>query len=368
MEGQSQPVTWHSIETLRSLHQWRACSPLTPDDQCDDVERIISFPDIAPYLFTVDRSDHVQYRLVVGFLQSLKVPLLPGLQSQASWAPVECDQDLSLMIRTLPKLISLATRAAPTLWTDPAYLVFIRCTVLECWTILKDPYRLELILWWLDVERMRIGIQRKEPGWKSVWKDTKKWVKDFLKAIPSSDVVATLALYRSYADMESEAGNPDEGIRVLQMLLSMHSGNPFQQEDARIKSELLRLWLSYAHLLMAQDLDSTLAYFVALGSGSGFASKAAPATPSSVLKARRWYEALYEGIVKDRYAHQVRGVGLFHVADFSVDFLACYSYLLCFSNDTSSAVKVVRQCLKCWKDQEGDDSGINGRFEERFVQ
>lgn len=67
---------WCRVEKLRSLEQWQVWTPVEKDSQdreCIDVERCVAFDEISPFLFLNERNGCIQFRLVVGCLQSLGV-------------------------------------------------------------------------------------------------------------------------------------------------------------------------------------------------------------------------------------------------------------------------------------------------------
>lgn len=155
--GRPQPAVWRSVESLRSAEHWQPWTGLEETDECDDPERSVSFTDLSPFIFHTERTGRVQFRLIVGCLQSLGVPLLPGSQAQLLWAPLQIEEDLVFSLAGLPELIRLSSTGMPDLINSQSYYAFIRRVVIQSWTLLPDPYRLELALWWMDVERARAG-------------------------------------------------------------------------------------------------------------------------------------------------------------------------------------------------------------------
>ena len=153
--GGAQPTVWHSVEALRCTEQWQPWTSSEEMEECDDPERSVPFTDLSSYLFLTERNPRVQFRLAVGCLQSLGVPILPASKAQLHWAPLEVEEDLLFSINKVPELFQLTGSALPTLLNSPSYVAFLRRIVVQSWTLLPDPYRLELALWWLDVERAR---------------------------------------------------------------------------------------------------------------------------------------------------------------------------------------------------------------------
>ena len=347
--GQPYPVVWHRIEQLRSLEQWQSWTAVSgQSDECDDPERCVPFTDLSPYLFSCGRESHLQFRLVVGSLQSLGVPLLPGLQIQHFWAPVVEEDNVMHLLSSVPELVSLP-HCEPTLLNNPSYLAFIRQVILQARPLLVEPYRLEVMLFWFHVEGARIAaIFRLKPRTEAsrAWKETKGWIKNLLKTIPPQDAVSTLSLYCAYAAAEACALNVEESARILQMLLTMYSSNPFGVQE-NWRAALLRTWLAYIQLLVRKGcLEEALSYLVALGAGSAFSVKMAPATPAMTLKARRKYESLTaEMSYAIPPAQSCNGIGLFHLPDETVDLIACYSLFLSLTDGSLSAFEAVNRWL-----------------------
>lgn len=371
--GGAQPTVWHSVEALRSTEQWQPWTSSLEMEECDDPERSVPFTDLSSYLFLTERNPRVQFRLAVGCLQSLGVPILPASKTQLFWAPLEVEEDLLYSINKLPELFRLTGSALPTLLNNPSYVTFLRRIVLQSWTLLPDPYRLELALWWLDVERARSShlgkviyhlirfylvnsfysfkaqrLSRVE--FNRSWKETKNWIKGFLKIIPPSDLTSTLCLYTSYARLELEAGHPEESGRILQMLLQMNgSTNPLTQNrlsQAR-KAALIHTWTCYIHFLLLNNRSTTLAQLVALASGSPFSPDPGQPSPASLLKAKRKFQAMTqpEEEEEEKYSAATSHTGLFHQPDEELDLLFCYAYFLSLSEGLLPAYTLVHHWL-----------------------
>ena len=349
--GQSYALVWHHIERLRSVEQWQAWTPLdNEDDECDDVERRIPFSDLLPYLFCHDKEAHLQFRVVIGSLQSLGIPLLPALQVQVFWAPVAAESDM-IHLMVPPSDFTCLSSCHPTVMNSYSYLSFIRRIILRSYAVLAEPYRLELILNWLHVEQLRIKIafrQKPQAEANSLWKETKGWIKNFLKTVAPENVTSTLMVYHAYTAVEREAGNVEESCRISKMLLSVYKSNPlYQLEESR--AALLRMWFSYIKVLISQrSYEEGFAQLVALGAGSTFTKETSPATPAMVLKARRKYESLFADISKEMSLNNSH-IGLFHHPDEVVDILGCYSYFLTMTEGSLSASKAIHNWLAASK-------------------
>lgn len=348
--GQSHAIVWHRIEYLRSMDQWQAWTPVDDEDECDDVERRIPFTDLSPYLFYNEKEAHLQFRVVVGSLQSLGMPLLPALQVQLFWAPVSAESDM-LYSMTPPSDLTCLSSSEPTVMNSYSYLSFIRRIILQSYAVLADPYRLELILNWLHIEQLRIEttfrlIPQTEAN--SIWKETKGWIKNFLKTIPPENVTSTLLVYHAYTTVERAAGNVEESGRISKMLLSVYKSNPLYQ-PGESRAAILRMWFSYIKFLMCQCFyEEAFAQLVALGGGSAFTSQTSPATPAMILKARRKYESLFSEISKEMSFNDAP-VGLFHYPDEVVDILGCFSYFLSMTEGSLSAYKIIHNWLAASK-------------------
>ena len=347
--SQSRPVVWHRMEHLRNMEQWQSWTS-GEDDECDDVERCISFADLSPYLFCYEENPHLQFRVVVGSLQSMGIPLLPALQTQLFWAPITMESDMVHLLGSFSDLTSLSS-SEPTIMNNNSYVSFIRRIILLNYAVLPEPYRLEVILNWLKVEELRVrNTFRLKPQSEAnnVWKETKGWIKNFLKTIPSENCVSTLLLYNAYTAVEKEAGNVEETGRISKMLLSAYTSNPlYNLEESR--AALLRTWFSYIQFLMAQhSYEEALSQLVALGAGSAFTKKTSPATPAMTLKAKRKYESLFHEICNEMSVNDSH-IGLFHHPDAVVDILGCYSYFLSMTEGSLPAYKAVNHWLASTK-------------------
>jgi len=345
--GQSHAVVWHRIEHLRSMEQWLAWTPVDDEeDECDDVERRILFTDLSPYLFFHEREAHLQFRLVIGSLQSLGVPLLPALQVQLFWAPITAESDMIYLIAP-PSDLTCLSSSEPTVMNNYSYLSFVRQIILQSYAVLAQPYRLELILNWLLVEQLRIKVTfhvKPQAEASSLWKETKGWIKNFLKTIPPDNIISTLMTYQAFTAIEREAGNMEESGRISKMLLSVYKSNPlYQLEESR--SAQLKMWFSYIKFLTYQRCyEEAFAQLVALGAGSTFTKQTPSATPAMILKARRKYESLFGEISQEVSSNDCQ-IGLFHHPDAVVDILGCYSYFLTMAEGSLSACKAIHNWL-----------------------
>ncbi|XP_045026385.1 nuclear exosome regulator NRDE2 [Daphnia magna] len=350
--NQSFPVIWRLIESLRSREHFQACSSST---DCDDEDRFVSFTDLSPYLFIGEKKNHLQFRLLFGCLVSLGIPILPASQAQLFWAPLVLEDNLLRCLANVPKIASLSS-SQPNIVNNMSYLTFLRRIVLQTYRLIKQPYQLELALWWLDVERVRIGaIARSstQVDVKNRWKEAKTWVKAFLKDVSSSDSVTTLLLYNGYAALELQMGNEEEYRKILSQLMKMYSVNPLlveQEKNPGLKAALIRIWFSYARSLLrckAQgkpNQQAALAQLVALGAGSTFSDRGTY-TPAMLLKAKRKYQAVLQQMNENSIVDKVSENLTFLYPDELVELLGCYSYFLSLTEGCRSAFHMVEQWL-----------------------
>lgn len=237
-----------------------------------------------------------------------------------------------------------------------SYLTFVRRTVLQCYRLIKQPYQLELALWWLDVERVRIGaIVRSSTQAESNrrWKETKAWTKTFLKDISGSDSVTTLLLYNGYAALEREMGNEEEYRKILSQLMKMYCANPLameQEQNPALRAALIRIWFSYARSLLRckdheqADQRSALAHLVALGAGSTF-SECSTCTPAMLLKAKRKYQTVLQQMSECNGLYEDSENVTFWHPDELVELLGCYSYFLSLTDGCRAAFQMVEKWL-----------------------
>ena len=313
---------WHKVEQLRDLEQWQAWSPnghSSQEIECMDPERCVSFDDISPLLFLCERKDPMKFRLLVGCLQSLGVPLLPACQANLFWSPLGATEEDFLSSLKLNSELILLPSSLPGVRNSPSYLAFMRRLILECRPLLQEPYRLELTLWWLNVERIRIKTSVNMKGDHFSWKDTKNWLKNLLKSIQTDDLVSLLMLYNFYAAIEETNGNAEESGRILLMLLSTYSSNPLTDEklSKEVKAALIYTWFSYVRHLLTRKSDSArseaLAHLVALGVGSSFSRKHSGQSPATVLKAKRKFETFFSDMLSSETSTPF--IGLFNFPD-----------------------------------------------------
>ncbi|XP_057380946.1 nuclear exosome regulator NRDE2-like [Daphnia carinata] len=349
--NQSFPIIWHRIECLRSREHFQACSSST---DCDDEDRFVSFTDLSPYLFICEKKYHLQFRLLFGCLVSLGIPLLPASQAQLFWAPHFLEDNLLRCLVNVPKIASLSS-SQPDIVNNMSYLTFLRRIVLQTYRLIKQPYQLELALWWLDVERVRIGaIARSstQAECKNRWKEAKTWIKAFLKDVSSSDSVTTVLLYNGYAALELEMGNEEEYRKILTQLMKIYSDNPLlveQEKNPGLRAALIRIWFSYARSLLRcknrekSDQPTALAHLVALGAGSTFSDRCTY-TPAMLLKAKRKYQTVLQQM-NESIVDKVSGNLTFLHPDELVELLGCYSYFLSLTDGCRSAFHMVEQWL-----------------------
>lgn len=357
--GQSFPVVWHKMEYLRSHEHFQACSN---SSDCDDEDRFVSFADLSQYLFVCEKKDRLQFRLVVGCLVSLGVPLLPASQAQLFWAPLVHEDNLLQLLANVPKVASLSS-SLPDILNSISYLTFVRRVILQCYSMLTPPHQLELALWWLDVERVRIrAIVRssKQSDINRSWKETKCWIKAFLKNIPSTDSASTVLLYNGYAAVEREVGNEEEYQKILGQLLQMYSANPLvmdqQQSKTGFRAALIRTWFSYSRSFLQSknrqqpNHSLALAQLVALGAGVSFSPHGTPPTPAILLKAKRKYQAMLQDFSSSAIECDVSSFDVetpfFNSPDEFIELLRCYSYFLSLSEGCLPAFQMVQQWLE----------------------
>lgn len=346
--GQAFPVVWHRVEFLRSREQWQACSDR---NDCDDEERVVSFNDISQYLFFFEKRSGLQFRLVVGCLLSLGAPLLPASQAQLFWSPLVMEDNLICYLPSLPKVASLSG-SLPDMMNSASYMAFLRLIVLQSFRLLKQPHQMELALWWLNVEKMRMSSIARSSTQHDInrsWKETKNWLKNFLKEIPSSDVVSTVMLYNGYAKVEREIGNGEESQRIFQMLLQMYSSNPLMMKSQQgHRAALIQTWFNYIKFFLQniQKSDHHLAlnHLVALGAGSSFSAHPANSTPAMLLKAKRKYETLLLDMAEN--ISFTCDTPLFSQPDEVVELLGCYSYFLSLTEGCRAAYQMIQRWLE----------------------
>lgn len=370
--GQIFSDVWQNVERLRSREHWQASSS---GDDCDDEERFVSFADLSQYLFFIEKRSDLQYRQVVGCLTSLGVPLLPASQAHLFWTPMVTEDNLLSCLTSVPE-VALLSSSLPNALNSSTYLAFLRRVVLQSIEQLKQPYKRELALWWLDVEKIRIASIVHSSPQNEVnrsWKETKGWIKSFLKGIQSSDSVSTVLLYNGYAAVEREIGNGEESQRTIQMVLQMYSSNPLTTQPPRSgeRAALLRTWFSYIRFLLRSDNQKShqtaLAYLVALGAGSQFSTDVASPTPAMQLKAKRKYEAIihdWSQTTETSFASLT-----FNHPDEVVDLLGCYAYFLSLTDGCYAAFQILHRWLNSSQKLDDDLRFTNGnRFKFEFLR
>ena len=228
--------------------------------------------------------------------------------------------------------------------------------------MMTQSHQLELALWWLDVERIRIrAIVRssKQTDINRSWKETKSWIKAFLKNIPSIDSVSTVLLYNGYAAVEREIGNEEEYQKILCQLLQMYCANPFvldQQSKPGFRAALIRTWFSYSRSFLQSkyrqqpNQSLALAHFVALGAGVSFSPHGTLPTPAILLKAKRKYLAMLQDFSSSTSECDVSSFDVetpfFNKPDEFIELLQCYSYFLSLSDGCLPAFEMVQQWLE----------------------
>lgn len=349
------PVIWRQMELLRSYEQWQASSSA---NDCDDEERFVSFSDMSQYLFVLEKTPHLQHRAVVGCLASLGVPLIPSSQAQLFWSPYVREDNIVYCLTNVPGIALMAT-SVPDIINSTSYLAFIRRVVIEAFKSLEQPYKLELALWWLHVERIRLRRATQYQSSVDINKtrrEAKTWIKSFLKDIPRNDSISTITLYNGYAEIEQQFGKKDDSQRVLDMLLQMYQSNPLtmKQSEKGSKAALIKTWLLYALSMIdvscINSQQKVMAHLVGLGVGSTFtSSQLSPPTPALLLKAKRKYETTIQELTE---SNNEINFHCFNLPDEIVELLGCYSYLLSFTDGCQAALQMVRHWLASTKKTE----------------
>lgn len=308
---------------------------------------------------------------MVGCLLSLGVPLLPAGQAQLFWAPLVMEETIFQCLTRAPEAASLSS-SSPNIVMSPSYLAFIRLVVLQSYSLLNQPFNLELALWWLDVERVRMTNlvnSSSKTEFAQNWRDTKRWIKQFLKNISATDSVSNILLYTGYAKIERETGNVEDSQRTLEMLLQTYSLNPLTMKPSQSleRAALLRTWFFYVRLLLLSGkVDSgkkALAHLVALGAGKNFSHNVDPLTPAMLLKAKRKYEATCEDLTKCSLSSSYVENPIFYHPDEVVEILSCFSYFLSLTDGCKAALGIIQ----CWlKSTYKSEAGIYFTFDNRF--
>lgn len=222
------------------------------------------------------------------------------------------------------------------------------------------------------------------PEFNRGWKETKNWIKSFLKKIPPNDLPATLSVYNAYARVELEAGHKEQSLRILLMLLQMNgTTNPLVQEQQQLnrtgratRLALIHVWSSYIRLLLFASCDSTsrqaaLAQLVSLAVGSPFSPQPGQPGPASLLKAKKKFQSLLEleeDEEQSQHSVSISHSGLFHQPDEELDVLLCSAYFFSLTEGCIPAHRIVQQWLDSTRDVEMDTwSDPKNRFDPKFL-
>lgn len=364
--GNNFSTAWLAIERLRSLEHWQACSS---GEDSEDVERYVKFTDVLPYLFPIANSEHLHYRLLTGLLQSLGIPLAPASQAWMFWAPVLAENTL---IYNLNSEISsaLPPMYAPTLMSSPSYNSFAREIFTQLWSKLKNPYRLEAILWWFAVERQLVTAKKDEKDFPLYWKATKTWIRNFLKKVPPNEVASSVLLYAAYAAIQIEVGEHKDARRVLQTILEHNNTNPLQVESSKVsfslRAALLHCWFEVIRTVLLEPSEKSqkvaVNLLVKLSTGLSFNAELKEVSPALMLKAKRRFDSIAEEISTARKTSHV----LFHEPDEMTIILACHSTLLSLIEGSRSAFKYVIGRLD--SNKQGDDFNPEHRYDANFLR
>ncbi|KAK3092572.1 hypothetical protein FSP39_004529 [Pinctada imbricata] len=211
-EKLSKQQTWLKIEQLRSLNHWLPWRPDISKDEteedCEDVDRLVLFDDISPFL--IDIPESLCFDLMYAFLQTIGAGEERSLTSDLmSQCYVE---DLSSLSQNMQVLLSLNNFSQNSSVVES----FVTAVCQQTGKVLNSEHKTNLALLMLNYKADKViqSVNQTSAAIKSI----KSLFKSVLKEPENRENVD---IWMRYAQLLWKCGQNQEAIGILEMAISL---------------------------------------------------------------------------------------------------------------------------------------------------
>ncbi|GAB1600197.1 protein NRDE2 homolog isoform X2 [Argonauta hians] len=359
-QNKPQWQTWLNIEQLRESVHWLPWRPDTSAEEtledCEDLDRLVLFDDIAPILIEFT-SDNLKLMLLIHSLYILGVYrneqyflLLTFLQKWFISPPILIDisQAAVLHINMSFELLSgNKTR-------DHLFQKFIDNIFQQAVKVFSGEKQTAITLLWLD---HHLCLLRKSASTvdKTSSKDIHKFAKSLLKENHNRN---NLILWNAFARLEWELGRKEEALNVIETVLVMQGTDLLQIKDPWEGAGNCALYHTYIDILLdmktdflphcttkqcsTQDLDKSRWALIHLAEGTKLNTKdyiLNTISPTMVLKTRKKFDEISDRI-KSQF-QQSTPENLASICYFLKEFAECFSFFEYCFNCLTAAVSLL---------------------------
>ncbi|XP_029633006.1 nuclear exosome regulator NRDE2-like isoform X1 [Octopus sinensis] len=359
-QNKPQWQTWLNIEQLRESVHWLPWRPDTSADEtledCEDLDRLVLFDDIAPVLIQFD-DDRLKLMLLIHSLYLLGVYrneqhflLLTFLQKWfiSPFTLIDVPQAAVLEIGLTFELLS-GNKARHELFQK-----FVDNIFQQAVKVFSGENQTAITLLWLE---HHLSLLRKSPSGadKTSSKDIHKFAKSLLKENHNRN---NLILWNAFARLEWELGRKEEAFNVIETVLVMQGTDLLQIKDPWEGAGICALYHTYIDILLdlktdslppcsskecsSQDLDKSRWALIHLAEGTKLNVKnyiLNTISPTMVLKTRKKFDEISErlwGQFQQSTHDKLTSICYFHT-----EFLECFAlFEYCF-NRLSAVVSLL---------------------------
>ncbi|XP_014217013.1 protein NRDE2 homolog [Copidosoma floridanum] len=373
---------WLRIESLRESCHWTSVDVNSVDiNLIGDDKRLVSAEDVSDFIYPTISKDS-NFRMVILFIFSLKVPLLPSrhcvledfnfeehcwnidslefvlpmIYSTIQVAAGEQSENCLAGNRTLMRdlLEGKLTAGPQCLRYHPArasFLDLIRTVFGTAAQNLPDPQRTGVYVWWLRFERLLIFLAKHDTLEETTAvaanrnKKLKSMVKNLLKKPEHRN---NLHFYREFALIELELGARDTALRILRTAISSQTQSAGSHLSLDEKSALFSLYRTIFEILLGSKSEESADVEVFQEVAENIAKLIAH--NANYAHDMPLEEMLYNEVLQFLTSPaQDEADDAFLLPNINCDTLVCYTYYLLLNNDqtvdASDILDLFDRCL-----------------------
>lgn len=251
-QNKPQWKTWLEIEHLReSVH----CLPWRPDtnadetlEDCEDLDRLVLFDDIAPVLFMF-HNKKLNLMLLIHSLYLLGVQKDKEHLLLLSFLDQWCLSPLTLVNNPHYNTLLTDIAATPISGSKPTHDLlkkFIDCIFQQALQVFTGEEAMAITLLWIQHHLSQV---RQSSGNidKSTSKDVRKFAKSLLKEGQNRN---NLILWNAFARLEWELGKEEEALNVVETALVMQAGDLLHVNNPWEGAGICALYHTYIDILL----------------------------------------------------------------------------------------------------------------------
>lgn len=299
------------MEKLRESFHWLPWRPdLTKnetEEDCEDVERLVLFDDLAPMLFTLSGIDG-SFDFLLKFLSFLGVNIDFDIGRNFSSQLAGMDVEQLEQLDVVPESVGIKMSCAISQTAHK----FISTLFEQMMKYFDEEKQSILSLIWLKFQYKYVLKRSNNSLKKSDIKELKKFAKGLLKEKNNRN---NLTVWAAYIELERFIGKPEDVRAILQTALAMFSGTA--AKDYNQKAGILLLYRMYSELLLnfkaceskvsfdrhtpasPSDIRRVQSVLLCAVEETRFTVGDSELTPTIILKARKKFGSILESIEND---------------------------------------------------------------------